>query len=666
MVNPMGCCKYDKDGNQRGVEEQRKRQEESMGHFECKGCGEHFDNWVKKEEKETFTLKEPLKGGVLYPDTFHEKCKQCKHDGDGSNGGFVPYGCISHERCGLGSNQTVATMTSFPDFEPKDEPIEVKEEWDYEKGGCKRCIRSGTSYYDSVECTTCTSDHLNFEPKSGKKWGDGTGMDNILDHAQEDFEAVKKSYGYVRCRDCKHATNITYRGSSYWNTCAKKMGCILKGFSHVDNSKNKETLAERQCSGFEEKSCKNCKTSSYNNGGKACPINDKLNGNPCSTTRDPGLWKWKAASEEKKENMCQECGYLDGDICYSPNGKGAFKPRLDKPACMNEYKHYSEFEGYESDGMNRCASCRYSSMNNDSGSLCDEPTKRGISCDKTYRPVVKPAEDKQSIEEKKEPSPYSGKVPEKYWNLDYETCPEIDLWKAARWRFTKAREQDIKDPGNSRVQDILPCPFCKALNVNRYRCQSDSCPWAMEMGHCHNDYSAYDKWTRGEDWDGTLAKIDAKITELDMVDNPAWAWVAPNRCDGCKYWTDDGKITDDGYMLCTHSQFQIIKGPEPSICNKGKDCTNYELGWAWEAPNKCDGCKHWIDDAKVIKALKEIGPYELEMSVPILLPQSHSFAMWWPWFQNFYGAVGGGGNANNDEYLQYFWIDTDMKAEMGY
>ncbi len=73
-----------------------------------------------------------------------------------------------------------------------------------------------------------------------------------------------------------------------------------------------------------------------------------------------------------------------------------------------------------------------------------------------------------------------------------------------------------------------------------------------------------------------------------------------------------------------------------------------------------------INEDLVIKTLKEIGPYELEQAVPILLPQSHSFAMWWPWFQNFYGAVGGGGNANNDEYLQYFWIDTNMKREMGY
>ncbi len=72
------------------------------------------------------------------------------------------------------------------------------------------------------------------------------------------------------------------------------------------------------------------------------------------------------------------------------------------------------------------------------------------------------------------------------------------------------------------------------------------------------------------------------------------------------------------------------------------------------------------DEAKVIQALKDIGPYELEQAVPLLLPSATQHVLWWPWFQNFYGAAGGGGNANNDEYLQYFWIDTDMKDKMGF
>lgn len=73
-----------------------------------------------------------------------------------------------------------------------------------------------------------------------------------------------------------------------------------------------------------------------------------------------------------------------------------------------------------------------------------------------------------------------------------------------------------------------------------------------------------------------------------------------------------------------------------------------------------------INEDIVISALKEIGPYELELAIPLLLPSATQHVLWWPWLQNFYGATGGGGNANNDEYLQYLWIDTDMKAKMGY
>jgi peptide/nickel transport system substrate-binding protein len=72
------------------------------------------------------------------------------------------------------------------------------------------------------------------------------------------------------------------------------------------------------------------------------------------------------------------------------------------------------------------------------------------------------------------------------------------------------------------------------------------------------------------------------------------------------------------------------------------------------------------DDALVAKTLKEIGPFELEQAVPIYLPSPHVFTMWWPWYQNFYGATGGGGYSNLDEYIQYTWIDTAMKADMGY
>jgi peptide/nickel transport system substrate-binding protein len=73
-----------------------------------------------------------------------------------------------------------------------------------------------------------------------------------------------------------------------------------------------------------------------------------------------------------------------------------------------------------------------------------------------------------------------------------------------------------------------------------------------------------------------------------------------------------------------------------------------------------------INDTEVAHILKEIGPYQLELAVPVFFPTLQSFVMWWPWLQNYYGGVGGGGYDNIDEYLMYFWIDTDMKTAMGY
>jgi len=72
------------------------------------------------------------------------------------------------------------------------------------------------------------------------------------------------------------------------------------------------------------------------------------------------------------------------------------------------------------------------------------------------------------------------------------------------------------------------------------------------------------------------------------------------------------------------------------------------------------------DDTKVAAVMKEIGPWELEQAVPIYMPSPHMFVMWWPWLQNFYGATGGGGYSNLDEYINFIWIDKDMKIGMGY
>ncbi len=72
------------------------------------------------------------------------------------------------------------------------------------------------------------------------------------------------------------------------------------------------------------------------------------------------------------------------------------------------------------------------------------------------------------------------------------------------------------------------------------------------------------------------------------------------------------------------------------------------------------------DDAEVGRILKEIGPFILEQAVCIWPPVGHSYFMWWPWLQNFYGSSGGGGYFTPNQYLCYIWYDTALKKSMGY
>lgn len=108
--------------------------------------------------------------------------------------------------------------------------------------------------------------------------------------------------------------------------------------------------------------------------------------------------------------------------------------------------------------------------------------------------------------------------------------------------------------------------------------------------------------------------------------------------------------------------------PYRLMCMSEASIWNYSRFWHERTEEAVKGITDNIgqDDEMIARILKEIGPFELEQVVPIYLPSPHAFTMWWPWLQNFYGATGGGGNANLDEYLMYFWIDTEMKEKMGY
>ena len=85
----------------------------------------------------------------------------------------------------------------------------------------------------------------------------------------------------------------------------------------------------------------------------------------------------------------------------------------------------------------------------------------------------------------------------------------------------------------------------------------------------------------------------------------------------------------------------------------------------YEEVGKVIGADMAKNPDKYFKTMKEAGVYELASAWGIWLPARYSYNMWWPWLQNFYG-VSWGGWANTEDLYKYFWVDEDMKAEMGY
>jgi len=60
------------------------------------------------------------------------------------------------------------------------------------------------------------------------------------------------------------------------------------------------------------------------------------------------------------------------------------------------------------------------------------------------------------------------------------------------------------------------------------------------------------------------------------------------------------------------------------------------------------------------KAVEEIRPYLIENAFKVPFPQPYTYRLWWPWVKNTYGQ---GAVAY---LLKYYWIDQDLKTEMGY
>jgi peptide/nickel transport system substrate-binding protein len=75
----------------------------------------------------------------------------------------------------------------------------------------------------------------------------------------------------------------------------------------------------------------------------------------------------------------------------------------------------------------------------------------------------------------------------------------------------------------------------------------------------------------------------------------------------------------------------------------------------------------WLEPAKQADVIKTT-LYDLIATTAPVLPNVgiHAFIMWWPWIQDYDGEWCIGYVGNWPDAQHYVWLDTDMKAEMGY
>jgi peptide/nickel transport system substrate-binding protein len=60
------------------------------------------------------------------------------------------------------------------------------------------------------------------------------------------------------------------------------------------------------------------------------------------------------------------------------------------------------------------------------------------------------------------------------------------------------------------------------------------------------------------------------------------------------------------------------------------------------------------------KEVENLRPYLIENAFKIPFPQPFSYTFWWPWMKNTHGQGQAG------FFMKYYWVDQDLKQEMGY
>lgn len=102
------------------------------------------------------------------------------------------------------------------------------------------------------------------------------------------------------------------------------------------------------------------------------------------------------------------------------------------------------------------------------------------------------------------------------------------------------------------------------------------------------------------------------------------------------------------------------------MCIRGTSGTN--ASYINDPPGSDPTIEAAFDDAqnnmitnqpKADRIFKELVPYLLEQAFVIPVPTAYTYSLWQPWIKNYHGE---GGLA----YIQYYWIDQDLKTSLGY
>ncbi|OGN88966.1 MAG: hypothetical protein A2158_06415 [Chloroflexi bacterium RBG_13_46_14] len=63
---------------------------------------------------------------------------------------------------------------------------------------------------------------------------------------------------------------------------------------------------------------------------------------------------------------------------------------------------------------------------------------------------------------------------------------------------------------------------------------------------------------------------------------------------------------------------------------------------------------------------RELTKYLLDQAYALQAPHFPNYNMWWPWLKNYSGEVSVGYMRGECNWVQYIWVDQDLKKEMGY